>query len=248
MALNNDVDIAPRYIKYIGAKYNKLTINKVYREQNKTYCDCRCECGNTKNHMRFDSVKSGRVKSCGCNNIEQITNLGKSSKKYNTYDLTGKYGIGYTNKGEEFYFDLEDYDKIKDYTWYINNKGYVFSAKDEILMHRLVTNCPDNLIPDHIHGEKSTTDNRKSNLRIVNRSQNSMNVKIRSDNTSGITGISWDKRSNKWCVRIMVKGENIYLGYFNKDDLDKAIQARLDGEKKYFGEYSYTHSQKIPID
>ena len=115
-------------------------------------------------------------------------------------------------------------------------------------MHRLVTNCPDNLIPDHIHGEKSTTDNRKSNLRIVNRSQNSMNVKIRSDNASGITGISWDKRSNKWCVRIMVKGKNIYLGYFNKDDLDKAIQARLDGEKKYFGEYSYTHSQKIPID
>ena len=124
----------------------------------------------------------------------------------------------------------------------------MFSGKDEILMHRLVTNCPDNLIPDHIHGEKSTTDNRKSNLRIVNRSQNSMNVKIRSDNTSGITGISWDKRSNKWCVRIMVKGENIYLGYFNKDDLDKAIQARLDGEKKYFGEYSYAHSQKIPID
>ena len=111
--------------------------------------------------------RGAMTKSCGC--------FWK-----NTYDLSGEYGIGYTNKGEEFYFDLEDYDKIKDYTWYINNKGYVFSGKDEILMHRLVTNCPDNLIPDHIHGEKSTTDNRKSNLRIVNRSQNSMNVKIQS--------------------------------------------------------------------
>lgn len=31
----------------------------------------------------------------------------------NTYDLSGEYGIGYTTKGEEFWFDLEDYDKIK---------------------------------------------------------------------------------------------------------------------------------------
>lgn len=30
--------------------------------------------------------------------------------------------------------------------------------------------------------------------------------------------------------------------------LGEAIQERLDGEKKYFGEYSYTHSQKIPIE
>lgn len=138
---------------------------------------------------------------------------------------------------------MEDYDKIKNYTWYINNHGYVFSAKDKVLMHRLVTNCPDNLLPDHIHGEKSRNDNRKSNLRIVSHGQNSMNVKPRSDNTSGTTGISWDKRSNKWVVRIMVGGKNIYLGYFDKGDLDKAIQARLDGEQKYFGEYSYTNSQ-----
>ena len=233
-----------------GQRFGKLIVLEVDKNETKkhkgrnVYWKCLCDCGNYKSIVS-GSLTNGTTKSCGCLKIQSSKDR---NKKYNTYDLSGEYGIGYTSKGEEFYFDLEDYDKIKDYTWYINNKGYVFSAKDEILMHRLVTNCPDNLIPDHIHGEKSTTDNRKSNLRIVNRSQNSMNVKIRSDNTSGITGISWDKRSNKWCVRIMVKGKNIYLGYFNKDDLDKAIQARLDGEKKYFGEYSYTHSQKIPIE
>ena len=30
----------------------------------------------------------------------------KNHKKYNNYDLTGEYGIGYTFKNEEFYFDL----------------------------------------------------------------------------------------------------------------------------------------------
>ena len=35
-------------------------------------------------------------------------------KKYNTYDLSGEYGIGYSNSGKEFYFDLDDYDLIKE--------------------------------------------------------------------------------------------------------------------------------------
>ena len=47
----------------------------------------------------------------------------KCNKKYNKYDLSGEYGIGWTsNTNQEFYFDLEDYDKIKDYCW-IYNKG-----------------------------------------------------------------------------------------------------------------------------
>ena len=60
-----------------------------------------------------------------------------------------------------------------------------------------------------------------------------------------IIGVLFFKLSNK-------KEDNvIYVNYyekmindlyFNKDDLDKAIQARLDGEKKYFGEYSYKYN------
>lgn len=44
-------------------------------------------------------------------------------KKYNRYDLNlkdehGLYGVGYCfNTGHEFYFDMDDYDKIKDYCW-----------------------------------------------------------------------------------------------------------------------------------
>lgn len=33
--------------------------------------------------------------------------------KHNTYDLSGDFGIGYTDKGEKFYFDISDYEKIK---------------------------------------------------------------------------------------------------------------------------------------
>ncbi len=44
----------------------------------------------------------------------------------NRYDLNGEYGIGYTNVSDlPFYFDLEDFDKIKSYTWYITPSKYL---------------------------------------------------------------------------------------------------------------------------
>jgi len=103
-------------------KFERLTVierdyekEKIMKSRNACW-KCLCICGNyisvSSNHL-----KSGNVKSCGCLNSELVINR---SKKYNTYNLTGEYGIGYTSKGEEFYFDLEDYDKIKDYCWCID--------------------------------------------------------------------------------------------------------------------------------
>ena len=54
-----------------------------------------------------DNLKSGSTKSCGCL-AKEIRS--KIHKKYNQYDLSGEYGIGWTsNTNEEFYFDLEDF-------------------------------------------------------------------------------------------------------------------------------------------
>ena len=48
-------------------------------------------------------------------------------KKHNKYDLSGEYGIVYTSNGEEYWFDKEDYDKIKDYYWRKDPHGYLRS-------------------------------------------------------------------------------------------------------------------------
>lgn len=40
------------------------------------------------------------------------------------YDLTGKCGVGYTNSGVRFLFDLENYEKIKENSWCVS-KGYL---------------------------------------------------------------------------------------------------------------------------
>lgn len=170
-------------------------------------------------------------------------------KRYNTYDLTGKFGIGYTSKGEEFWFDLEDYDIIKDYCWYKDSKGYVVSTdrktRKTILFHRIITNCNDRFMPDHIHGKETRYDNRKSNLRIVTKQQNGMNSTLSENNTSGVTGVKWHSRDNVWESCITVNYKRIYLGRYHK--FEDAVKARKEAEEKYFGEYSYDNSQSYNI-
>lgn len=74
-------------------------------------------------------------------------------KKYNTYDLSGEFGKGYTSKGEEFYFDLEDYELIKNHNWHESDNGYCMTNlnKNLIRMHRLIMDFPDDMQIDHIN-------------------------------------------------------------------------------------------------
>lgn len=59
-----------------------------------------------------------------------------------------------------------------------------------------------------------------------------LTAKKRKDNTSGIRGVSWNKRRNKWDVRMQFQKKPIYLGMY--DNLEDAAQARKEAEEKYF--------------
>lgn len=208
---------------------------------------CKCDCGNEITIIGKALTKKNGTKSCGCFAKE---NMSRIKKRYNIYDLSGEYGIGYTTKGEEFLFDLEDYDKIKDYCWSKNGKGYIISTDSKtrktVLLHRIITDCPDNLVPDHIHGKDTRYDNRKENLRIVTTQQNSVNSCLYKNNTSGVTGVTWHNRDNVWQARIKVDYRYVHLGYF--DNFEDAVKARKEAEDKYFGEFSYDNSQSYKIN
>ena len=81
---------------------------------------CKCNCGNTLVYTTGSNLTTGNTRSCGCLNREVAS---KSHKKHNEYildlrDSNGLYGVGYcTNTGSEFYFDVEDFDKIKHCNW-----------------------------------------------------------------------------------------------------------------------------------
>jgi len=110
----------------VGQEFNRLTVLKRDKnnKHNQVMWICQCNCEN-KPILTVESysLTKGKTKSCGCLAKELTI---QRFKKYNTYNLTNKYGIGYTsNTNEEFYFDLEDYEKIKDYCWRKNSDGYI---------------------------------------------------------------------------------------------------------------------------
>mgnify|MGYP003304836051 CR=1 FL=1 len=236
-----------------GEKFERLT---VLRKSDDYYVSpkgvkiikwvCKCDCGN-EIETTGNLLKNGNTKSCGCLNTEKRSLLGRNSKKYNVYDLSGEYGIGYTLKNEEFYFDIDDYEQIKEYCWFIDDRGYVlantFGEKKQkmIQMHRLLMNFPEGRDIDHIN--HNTKDNRRINLRVCSHSDNQKNIKLSSKNTSGVTGVSWDKYRNSWKVQMQANNEPVKIGRFT--NFDDAVKARKEAEEKYFGEYSYDNSMKI---
>ena len=193
--------------------------------------ECKCKCGKSEHVIvNATDLKDGSTQSCGCLNAE-------SHMRHNKYDLSKEYGIGYI-KDEEFWFDKEDYELIRKYTWYKDKHGYIVSDtyNRHTKLHRLILNPDKEFDVDHINGNKTRYDNRKCNLRICTRGQNCCNKVDMSNNTSGCIGVTWHKRSNKWMARITLNSQDIYLGLFN--DKQDAINARLEAEKKYFKEFA----------
>ena len=213
--------------------------------------ECKCSCGNPNPYVTSEYyLMSGHSISCGCYSVDFCK---EHFKKYNTYDLSGDYGKGYTDKGEEFLFDLEDYNLIKDYCWRVNSYGYIQTVDSSgtiIMMHRLVMGISGDeeykdIDIDHIHRE-AVYDNRKINLRLATRTQNNMNRTLQSNNTSGVTGVYYDKRKGDWVAQIGLNKEHIYLGSYS--DFDDAVAVRKAAEEQYFGERSYDNSQATVID
>jgi hypothetical protein len=104
-------------------------------------------------------------------------------------------------------------------------------------VHRLVWtyhgNAPVAFI-DHINGD--VLDNRIENLRAATHSQNCMNTRLRSDNTSGIKGVRWSKLKQKWIGTVGVNYKNYCAGEF--DTKEKAAEAVAKLRQELHGEFA----------
>jgi hypothetical protein len=206
-------------------------IKRAENRNHNTYWLCECQCENkTLKEVRASHLKSGRINSCGCLYKERK----RSEVPPNIFDFIEDYKIGYTDTNQKFYYDISDAQIIEQYNWYFDKDGYVVTRINGkgIKLHKLLMNTSNKVD----HKNRLKYDNRRNNLRIATNSQNGMNIDIRKDNTSGVTGVGWHSKNNCWRARITVNGQEIHLGNYNI--FEEAVKARQEAELKYFGEFS----------
>jgi len=136
--------------------------------------------------------------------------------------------------------DAEDYESLNKYKWYAIRQGNTFYAVRKqgdrhIRMHRVITNAPKGLDCDHI--DHNGLNNRKRNLRLCTRLQNSRNQRARRGGTSRYKGVYWHKGQKKWHAGISSEGKSYFLGSFeNEIDAAKAYDRKA---KVLFGRFVY---------
>jgi hypothetical protein len=87
---------------------------------------------------------------------------------------------------------------------------------------------------DHINNDP--TDNRIVNLRLATFSENAMNRGLRANNTSGVKGVSWSKKSSRWLAHIGINGKLHHLGLF--DTIEEARAVREEAARRLHGAFA----------
>jgi len=72
------------------------------------------------------------------------------------------------------------------------------------------------------------------NCRFITQALSNRNRRPLKGNTSGVSGVSLDRRNNKYRVSFRADGKQVWLGYHEK--LEDAIKIRKDMELKYWNE------------
>jgi hypothetical protein len=164
--------------------------------------------------------------------------------KTNPIEVCGVYTkIFFFNSEGYAIIDTEDYENVRNYCWgkktYRGGLAYaragIRGSSGETKIHQIILPCEEGFIVEHKDG--NGLNNRKNNLRPATCSQNSMNTKLRSNNTSGCKGVTFDKKWDKWVAKITVDGKDHCLGGFSTKE--EAVRVRKDAEGNYFKEFSY---------
>lgn len=130
---------------------------------------------------------------------------------------------------DRFWEKVEKTEGCWNWTAAKNQYGYgifAITKKDLHPSHRFayqlaMGDIPAGMQVDHICRNRACL--RIEHLRIVTPAQNCQNLDAHRDNKSGHRGVSWYTRSNKWRVRVSVRGRDYVGGMF--DDLEEAAEA-----------------------
>ena len=148
-------------------------------------------------------------------------------------------------QGKETIIDDVDYEFLTQWKWhaarYPNgwrvkrtiNLGTSFKT---VFMHREIAKRIGLDAPLIDHRDRNPLNNRRGNLRGASCSQNLHNRGVPSNNTTGVKGVSFEKRSGRYKAAVTVEGKTHFCGYHTT--LAKAERAVVAKRTALIGEFA----------
>lgn len=213
---------------------------------NKKYCSKEC--------VRLSQFKEKIVKVCElCGNTFKVIPYRKdakfcSSECFKKSRIGKRYGNDikiYDDYAEliinskkynniKVLISIDDVEKVKKYTWCLTRSPrsnlYVMTKLNNvsIKLHRYLTNCPDNMVVDHIN--HNTLDNRQENLKICSILENAQNLEIRTPHTYIYTFVNGGYRINisRNGIKYFKYARTLQEAFYIRDDFLKNNYQKLN--------------------
>lgn len=175
-------------------------------------------CNDSVKQYRMDLLNSGQKLHCGCANLKGYSHHGlKNTRQYRIWTHMKNRCNDPKNSSYEYYGARGiTYDpKWEKFLGFWEDMSEFYSDKLEL----------DRIDPNGNYN--------KENCRWENESIQSFNTRKAKNNTTGRTGISFDKKLNSFVAYIYFQNKRIHLGTFK--NYNEAVNARSEAEIKYFG-------------
>lgn len=179
-------------------------------------------------------------KSC---NRERVRQWRAANREFQSHNKSGrKRNRTPTGVPEEVLLDPEDRAWLSQFSCWVTTEGYCrrkVERSDGRFVFRHVARDilgledGDGLVADHING--NPLDNRRCNLRAVERHTNQQNRKLQRNNRSGYNGVSWSRQAMKWHATARHNGKLKHLGYFH--DVHDAGRAAVKFRNEHYKGY-----------
>jgi hypothetical protein len=122
--------------------------------------------------------------------------------------------------------DEADYERVMTHKWhaacslrvtYAAASVRINGRRTTISLHRFILDVLDDASVEVDHIDTDGLNNRRSNLRLASRAENSRNRRSRRGTSSRYKGVSWNKNAKAWVANIARDGRMMYLGYFSSE-------------------------------
>lgn len=187
-----------------GQRFGKLTVLQETKKRDRdgnVIWSCRCDCGRM-TEASSGSLTKGMKKSCGCLKYPPLKDwVGRRFGKLTVISYAGK--------------------RIGGHYWHCRcDCGKELDVRQTYLQcgHTKSCGCLSDLTESRHFVDGTCVELIQSET-------------VAKNNTSGIRGVYWNKKNERWIAHITFKKKRYYLGSYQK--LEEAARARREGEQMY---------------